>query len=171
VHDLTVSVAEIIDRPGEYREIKVSEPMAGVRTALARLDDGPVKADLRAESVVEGILVTGRIGGDARLQCARCLTEFSSPLDLEVCELFVRPGHRGSDEDAYRVTGTEIHLEPLLRDSLSLSLPLRPLCRTDCKGICATCGADLNAGPCLCSEDDVDPRWAPLSALRERLQS
>jgi uncharacterized protein len=170
VPDLTVSVAEILDRPGEYREITVSEPVSGVRNALARLDDGAVTAALRAESVVEGILVTGRVGGATVLQCARCLSEFRSAVDLEVCELYVGPGHAG-DDDVYRVAGTEIHLEPMLRDSITLALPLRPLCRPGCKGICARCGADLNAGPCECSEDDVDPRWAPLTALREKLET
>jgi uncharacterized protein len=57
----------------------------------------------------------------------------------------------------------------MLRDAVTLALPLRPLCREDCKGLCARCGNDLNAGPCDCGGDDIDPRWEALAALRERL--
>jgi uncharacterized protein len=74
-------------------------------------------------------------------------------------------------DDSYRVTGTEIHLEPMLRDALTLSLPLNPLCKRDCKGLCSGCGVDLNVAACICVENDVDPRWAPLEALRARLEN
>jgi uncharacterized protein len=56
-------------------------------------------------------------------------------------------------------------LRPLVRDALLLELPLAPLCRPDCRGLCARCGADLNAGPCSCVADR-DPRWGALDALR-----
>ncbi|MGH2730855.1 MAG: YceD family protein, partial [Actinomycetota bacterium] len=56
-------------------------------------------------------------------------------------------------------------------DALTLALPLNPVCRASCKGLCAHCGADLNRGPCNCAAEETDPRWAPLAALRERLES
>ncbi|CAN5730843.1 DUF177 domain-containing protein [soil metagenome] len=170
MQDLTVSVADILGRPGEYRDIDVQATLPGVRTALARLDDVPVGVALRAESVVEGILVTGRVEGRAALECARCLSERRAPVTLEVCELYVTPERRVADEDAYALTGTDMELEPMLRDALALALPLHPLCRDDCKGLCARCGRDLNDGWCDCREEETDPRWAALSVLRERLE-
>jgi uncharacterized protein len=170
VQTLTVSVAELLGRPGEYRDIRVAEPVAGVGNALARLTDDPVEAGLRAESVIEGVLVTGHVSGSTALQCARCLIEFPSTVDVDVCELYVAPGHGApADDDTYRVQGTEIHLEAMLRDAITLAIPLQPLCREDCKGICASCGADLNSATCTCVEDDTDPRWAPLENLKQRL--
>ena len=172
MHTLTVPVAEILGAPGEYRDIAIHEPLPGVGTVLARLGDGPVHADLRAESVIEGVLVTGLVTGDASLQCARCLSEFPAGIEVEVCELYVGPDQPVPEgDDAYRVVGTEVHLEPMLRDALTLALPARPLCRAECRGMCARCGADLNAGACACVEDDVDPRWAPLAALRDKLET
>ena len=167
----TISVADLLGRPGEYRDIRVEAPIEGISNPLARLGEHPVRAELRAESVIEGILVTGRAASNTAVRCARCLAGFTSELGVEMCELFVAPGHEtGPDEDSYRVVGTEIALEPMLRDALALALPIHPLCRDDCKGLCARCGADLNQGPCGCVEDDTDPRWAGLDVVRERLQ-
>ncbi|MFN2389063.1 MAG: DUF177 domain-containing protein [Actinomycetota bacterium] len=170
MHGFRISVAEILGRPTASRDIRVLAPLAEVGNALARLTDGPVAASLRADSVVEGILVTGKARADARLECARCLTAFASQVAVEVCELFSGPGHE-APEDGYRVSGTEIDLEPMLRDGIVLSLPLKPLCRDDCAGLCASCGIDLNQGACTCTQVTTDPRWAPLEALRDRLES
>ncbi|HEV3472246.1 MAG TPA: DUF177 domain-containing protein [Actinomycetota bacterium] len=168
---LTISVADILGRPGAYRELHLDAPVPGVTTALARLTPDPAHADLKAESVVEGILVSGTLQADATLECARCLKAFDTDLSVDVCELFVAPGHEAqADEDSYRVAGTDIDLEPMVRDALSLSLPLNPLCDESCKGLCARCGKELSGGPCDCTEDELDPRWAELSQLKERLK-
>lgn len=171
MHDFTVSVAELLGRPGEYRDITIREPLEGVQSALGRMRAERIHAPLRLESVMEGILVTGRAEAGSSLQCARCLVEFRSRLDVEVCELYVIPAAAGADlDDTYKVAGAEVNLEPMLRDALTLALPLRPLCREGCKGICARCGADLNSASCACVEDALDPRWAPLEGLKEKLR-
>ena len=165
-----VPVDKIIDRPGEYRDLVVGGELPGVSTALAVLTEDPIDARLRAESVVEGILVTGAVHGLARYSCARCLKEIVGDVDLEVCEMYVAPGHEGPpEEDSYKIDGLEMDLEPMLRDAVALALPLNPLCREDCAGLCARCGKDLNEGPCGCKEEEMDPRWAALSELRDKL--
>jgi uncharacterized protein len=170
VQELRVSVAEILGYPGEYRDIRLDRPISGVGTALARVTERPVHAELRAESVVEGILMTGTVRAGTTLSCARCLEEFPSEVGLELCELFAGPGHEPSVEDeVYRVEGKEIDLEPMLRDALTLALPLHPLCREGCPGLCARCGRRLDVGSCECFQEETDPRWAELDALREKL--
>jgi uncharacterized protein len=170
VQELRVSVAEILGYPGEYRDIRLDRPISGVRTALAGVTEAPVHAELRAESVVEGILMTGTVRARTTLSCARCLDEFPSEVRIELCELFAGPGHEPSVEDeAYRVEGKEVDLEPMLRDALTLALPLHPLCREECPGLCARCGRRLDVGSCDCFEEETDPRWAELDALREKL--
>ena len=166
MQDVKISVAQILGRPGASRDIHLSRSLEGVETVLAAVAESPLDARLRAESVVEGILVSGSVGAGTQLQCARCLRPFSSEVSIEVCELFVEgPG----EEDAYAVDDEAIDLEPMLRDALTLALPLRPLCRADCAGLCVSCGRDLNEGPCECSHEEPDPRWAGLSGLREQL--
>lgn len=165
------SVAEILGQPGHYRDIEVSEHLGDVRNALVSLTDDPIAAHLRAEAVVEGVLVTGTIEGTVAARCARCLTDIPTDgISVEACELFVAPGHElPEEEEAYEVEGFDIDLEPMVRDLVALSMPLNPVCKQDCKGLCATCGKDLNEGPCSCVQDETDPRWAALSELRDKL--
>jgi uncharacterized protein len=168
---LIVSVADIIGRPGKYRDIALQAWLQPVGNALARLEEQEVGAHLRAESVVEGVLVTGRLEALAALDCARCLSPNSAPISVEVCELFVSTPEVAGEDEAYRLRDTDMDLGPMLVDALTLALPLRPLCREDCRGLCATCGTNLNEGECDCTQETLDPRWAPLAALRERLES
>lgn len=170
MHNFIVSVAEILARPGEYRDFEVRDRLDAAQTSLARLSDEGVTARLRAESVVEGILFTGRVSSDATLECARCLEPFQETLTAEVCELAYSPGH-ATEEDAYRVMGTDVDLEPMIRDVMVLALPLNPVCSESCKGLCAGCGADLNETVCTCTTDETDPRWAELDELRARLEA
>jgi DUF177 domain-containing protein len=169
VSDFILPVAEILGRPGHYRDVELAHPVPGARTTLARADETATRARLRAESVIEGILVSGRVAGRASSQCARCLAEVGLDVELEVCELFLAPG-AGPVDDAYVVDGTTIDLEPMLRDALTLSLPLNPLCRTDCQGLCPLCGCDLNRDSCGCVVEEKDPRWGALDELRARLE-
>ena len=171
MQDLNLPVGDLLGRPGEYRDFTVSPVLTQVRNALARLSHRPIDADLRAESVVEGILITGTVNADGDFQCARCLASFDLPLSLELCELYVAPGHEGPpDEDNYKVSAKEVHLEPMLRDAITLALPLNPICREDCAGLCSGCGRNLNTDASICVHEETDPRWAELAVLRERLQ-
>lgn len=166
---LTHSVADIVGRPGQYRDLSIWAPLPGVGNALARLGRNPAEASLRLESVVEGILATGYVRSDGVFECARCLDEVEGRVSAEICELFVTAEHVAAREDAYPLSGVELDLEPMLRDALALALPLRPLCRADCPGLCAQCGRRLDGSACDCAQEDMDPRWAALSALRDRL--
>ena len=120
-------------------------------------------ADLLLESVIEGIVVSGRVGGTWRLRCARCLTEFDQPFEVRVSELFVRSPD--DDADAYPL-GPDGELDPdqMVRDAVGVEMPFSPLCRPDCKGLCEVCGGDRNLGECP-GHEDVDPRFAVLADL------
>jgi uncharacterized protein len=168
VLNLTFSVADMVGHPGRRRDIVVAAPVPEAGVTLARLGDNPVEAELCAQSVVEGVLVTGRLRGSASANCARCARPVPLDIALELCELFVEPGHELADE-AYELSGTDIDLEPVFRDALTLALPLNPLCEADCKGLCPHCGRDLNEGACSCRVESVDPRWAPLEELKMKL--
>ncbi len=122
-----------------------------------------LELDLRLEAVVEGVLVSGTARGALRGECARCLEAVDDEVVADVQELFVHPGeHVGEDER--RLQGDLLDLEPTVRDAVVLALPLSPVCREDCPGLCPDCGARLadDPGP---AHDTTDPRWDRLAAL------
>ena len=125
----------------------------------------PIDLDLMLEAVVEGVLVTGSASVQLRGECVRCLTEVSDEIVVDLQELYVHPGSEADEEEAGRLEGDLIDLEPLFRDAVVLDLPFQPLCRIECRGLCAECGADLNADPDHGHDAPFDPRWAKLSAL------
>ena len=123
----------------------------------------PVDLELRLESVVEGVLVTGTAVVQLQGQCARCLEQISYDEEVDLQELYLYPDKEPDDDEASRLEADLIDLEPLLRDTVVLDLPFTPLCRPDCAGLCLDCGANLNKDPDHRHDDHVDPRWAALT--------
>ncbi len=123
----------------------------------------PVDLELRLESVVEGVLVTGIAVVQLQGQCARCLEPISFAEEVDLQELYLYPDKEPDDEEASRLEAELIDLEPLLRDTVVLDLPFTPLCRPDCAGLCPDCGANFNADPDHRHEDRIDPRWVALT--------
>jgi uncharacterized protein len=159
-----IDVRDLVGRPGASREQPIRGTLDGLGSELARVpDDAPVAGTLLLESVVEGILVSGRLEGTMTLRCARCLTEFTRPFAVEVHELFTSRPDEEADE--YPLD-PELGIDPdqMLRDAIGVELPFSPLCRPDCLGLCEVCGGDRNLGECP-GHDDVDPRFAVLSEL------
>lgn len=161
---VAVDVRDLIGLPGTSRTVDVAEPVSGLRTELAHVpDDRPVGAHLLAESLVEGVLVGGTLSGVQVVRCARCLASSDQPFSIEVQELFA-PGASATD-DEYPIVEGFLDLEPMIRDAVVLAMPLAPLCRPDCLGLCSRCGEDRNLDECTCPPE-VDSRWAALSAIR-----
>lgn len=154
-------------RAGAMKVIQTSvDAPAGLGIAVIGVTPGsPIELDLRLESVVEGVLVTGTARVAVSGECVRCLTEISDEMEIDVQELFVYPDSEASEDEASRLEGDLIDLEPLLRDEVVLELPFQPLCRDDCAGLCVDCGANLNVDPDHTHGVAVDPRWDTLRGL------
>jgi uncharacterized protein len=125
----------------------------------------PVELDLRLESVIEGVLVSGTAAATVHGQCVRCLREISDKVEVDLQELFVYPGSTATEDEASRLEGDLIDLEPLLRDDVVLGLPFQPLCQTDCAGLCPVCGVNLNDDPAHGHGSETDSRWDALRGL------
>lgn len=123
-----------------------------------------VGVDLVLASFSGGLSAVGELRSPWRGICRRCSVEIEGELVVHVAERFLDPATI-LDDEAYPIEGDQVDLAPLVHDAVFLDLPIAPLCRPDCKGLCATCGADLNEGPCHCPPA-ADPRWATLDALR-----
>lgn len=123
-----------------------------------------VSVDLTLQSYAGGIAASGVVAAPWHGVCRRCGAPVLGMSVVEVAERFVEDP-APEDEDAYPIVGDEIDLAPLAHDAILLDLPLAPLCRADCAGLCPTCGADRNEEACDCRAER-DPRWAMLDGLR-----
>jgi uncharacterized protein len=164
-----LEVRELGRRPGSMRAVHTEVPApAGMSVGMAEIPPGlPLTLDLRLESVVEGVLVSGTVTAAVTAECARCLTPVSDSVSVAITELFAYPEsatEQTSDEDEVsHLVGDLLDLEPVVRDALVLDLPLSPLCRDDCRGLCAGCGERLDDLPDDHTHTTTDPRWAALA--------
>ena len=167
---LVLETHELGRRAGAMKVVRTSvEAPADLGIGVIGVPLGsPVELDLRLESVVEGVLVSGSATVVVRGECVRCLGEVSDELEVDIQELYVYPGVEPDDDLASRLEGDLIDLEPLLRDEVVLALPFQPLCRDDCSGLCVECGANLNNDPGHRHEARLDPRWEALRGLEDR---
>ncbi|NNG19572.1 DUF177 domain-containing protein [Naumannella sp. ID2617S] len=167
---LVIDTHDLGRRAGAMKELHTStEAPEGIGGDVIGVPTGsPIQLDLRLESVVEGVLVTGTAEVTVVGQCGRCLDPIEQGLEIDVQELYLYPGTEPDDAEASRMEGELIDLEPLVRDEVVLELPFMPLCRDDCEGLCPTCGANLNADPEHRHDEAVDPRWGDLAAWQNR---
>jgi DUF177 domain-containing protein len=165
--DLVLDTHELERRPGALKLVRTNvEAPENLGIGVIGVPAGsPVELDLRLESVVEGVLVTGAASVAISGECVRCLGAIVDGLEIDVQELFIYPGNEAAEEEASRLEGDLIDLEPLLRDAVVLELPFQPLCAPDCAGLCPQCGANLNDDPEHSHEAPLDPRWAALGRL------
>jgi uncharacterized protein len=121
----------------------------------------------------EEVRLRGTIRTEVELLCDRCAAPSRAPLEVEFDARFIpQTAAAVEDESVELLTedlglaayeGDAVDLDDLVREQILLALPSRNLCREDCKGLCAKCGADLNAGGCSCERGETDPRWAALA--------
>jgi uncharacterized protein len=171
---LAVDVRELLQHPGAHKHVVLRATLPDLATPVASVPAGsPVTADAEIESVVEGLLVTGKVGATVTLRCVRCLRDVEHELEVEVRELFTLRSRDGGEEDeGYAVLPDDrLPLDTMARDALVLAFPPFPLCRPDCAGLCPECGADRNTSDCgHGGSGAVDPRWAALAGLRQELE-
>lgn len=172
---LVLSTRELARRPGTMLELqRTVELSEDLGTDIIAIKAGsPVQIEVRLESVVEGVLVTGSVSGTATGACVRCLDPVDQPVEGTFQELFAytdRAAHHhevaaAADEDeVHELVGDLVDLEPVIRDAVVPTLPFQPVCREDCPGLCPQCGARLADDP-EHHHEVIDPRWSALSGL------
>lgn len=165
---------------GDGLKIRVSGLSAGtheyslrVPSSDLQLDanfDSPVEVKVRLEKLARQIIVRSEISTSASFSCDRCLADFRQRITAAYSIIYVEDGSEAGrfppeDVRIMRNDATVIDLSEDVREMTLLSVPLKLLCRPDCRGLCAGCGADLNAGEHDCAKKAVDARWHDLEKL------
>jgi uncharacterized protein len=159
---LMVPVGDLIGSPGKDRPFGASLPVE-LRFENARVE-GPMEVSGRAIGLIDAVEADFTVSAMAHLTCTRCLSEWEARIEAHSQQFF----RRVPDEEGYPIVGDEIDLYEPARDELALALPTSPLCREDCRGLCPTCGTDLNGDPCGGHGDDSD---SPFATLRDLFDS
>jgi uncharacterized protein len=133
---------------------------------LTDLEVDYLRGIVQAIRVQGGLLVQGTVESQLRLECVRCLEPFALPISLEIEETY-RLSEAGSRPGESYAVGEDgwLDLAPVLREQAWVDIPMKPLCRPDCKGLCPQCGINLNYESCECDDTEVDPRLAILKDL------
>ncbi len=166
---LVIDVTDLQRRAGAMLTVQrtVPAPTDLANAMIAIPADSDIVLDLMAESVIEGVLISGTASAQAQGTCSRCLDPLSQPITVDVQELFryedLEPLTE-EDEELPTFDGELIDIEPTLRDATVLGLPLAPVCQADCPGLCSICGAKLAEDP-KHHHDQTDSRWDALAGM------
>ncbi|MCL4426233.1 MAG: DUF177 domain-containing protein [Firmicutes bacterium] len=172
------NLARVAGREATY-EMEASPAALNLATEEAVFGKFRLKIHLRTTG--KGLVGNLEARGQVRLPCSRCLEEFVLPVEVffqqewrkEVSgDPLRRDGHRPGEaeqspwsEDLLPFDGLSLEIGEVLRDRILLSLPMKPLCSPDCRGLCPVCGTNLNEKTCNCRPEPVDPRLLPLQKL------
>ncbi|MFD0022556.1 YceD family protein [Streptomyces sp. NPDC058382] len=183
---LVFDTHELGRRPGAMKRLtrSVDAPKDfGIDGVVGVPEGAPVELDVRLESVMEGVLVTGTARASAEGECVRCLEPLSLEVEADFQEMFSYPDaddrnrsktadpvdDAEDDEDRFFLEDGLFDLESVLRDAVVLALPMQPVCRETCAGLCSECGVRLDENPGH-HHEALDIRWAALQGLAETVQ-
>jgi uncharacterized protein len=147
---------------GYSRTLEYAEPHAHIGDDL---DVRDLRGALTLTRTPQGILVQGALTGEVAGECSRCLDPLQVSLRGGIDELYYYPPSTAPEPELAIPDDLNLDLAPVLRDDLLLSLPIQALCRPECRGLCPTCGINLNREGCDCASSDLDPRLAKLRDL------
>jgi uncharacterized protein len=165
---MNFNVSTLMQEPsGAVRSYEVDE-----RVVLGERPDAPrVSGSVRLMRTDRGVWVSAGLDSEAPCRCVRCLEPYGQPIRMEIEEEYLQysePGAGASaddpDAEAPRIDeGQLLDMTRVISQYVDLSLPMKPVCRSECKGLCIVCGSDLNVSACRCDRDLFDSRWAPLA--------
>jgi uncharacterized protein len=168
------------DITAEAKEVTFAESETEINRILAKGPvreyqvSAPIAVNLSYYRAGTDLFFAGQMKAQMVATCARCAEDFNASNDRafrlvmapKSVGMETDPGLRADDLEFSLYDGDEIDLGPLVREQLLLALPTRPLCKEDCRGLCAHCGINLNRGQCQCRPPAPDPRLAVLRSLK-----
>jgi len=168
---MEINVSQLLKASiGTAREFSLDEP-------IIIIDEGGeshVTGTLKVTKTHRGVLVQGTVETAVPMECSRCLKTFKNKLTVDVEEEYFpsldinsgNPLDTPDEPDSFLIDEHHIlDLNEAIRQNALLAVPMKPLCRKDCAGLCQVCGVDLNQTHCDCNKDLIDSRWSKLTSL------
>ncbi|ORA07789.1 hypothetical protein BST14_26340 [Mycobacterium arosiense ATCC BAA-1401 = DSM 45069] len=167
---MALDITRLGRRPGAMVTLRKTVPSPSrIGLDMIAIEAGaPLDLDLQVQSVSEGVLVTGTVTAPTAGECARCLADLRSRVQVRLTELFAYPDSTTEatteEDEVGHIVDDTIDLEQSIRDAVGLELPFSPVCSPDCPGLCPECGVSL-AAELGHQHDRIDPRWAKLAGM------
>jgi uncharacterized protein len=168
---MEVNVSQQLKAPiGNVREYEIDE----VSDILGQGTGIRIQGKVKFTRTNRGILVQGTSHAKIPIECSRCLKTFDYNLSINIEEEYFPvidvntgvPVDIPDDPGSFKIDDHHIlDLNEAIRQNALLAIPMKPLCRKDCAGLCPECGKDLNKEQCDCQRHEIDPRWAKLAEL------
>ena len=172
---MNIVVAQISEDEGLDVHHLYREGELGLASGEGRLV-GQCELTMRATRAEDEVELIGDVRAVVEVECDRCLTSLSIPVESSFDLLYVPPTGTG---DEHELGENDLALgfyqdgiidgDDITREQIELALPMARLCSEECRGLCPSCGENLNLGECACSEDQSDMRWAALKELKSKL--
>jgi uncharacterized protein len=169
----TVSLDAVLDEPVPFA-FELFFSTAGLdREPL--LEVSPVRLEGEISRIEKGFLFDAQVAYAGKLECSRCLASYPFQTREEFSLILTKrapaPGQEivleGDDFDVYFYDEPVLPVAPIAEERIQMAVPMKPLCREDCRGLCPRCGEDLNVADCGCAADSADPRWEALRQLKK----
>ena len=166
---------QLADLPEGHTPLTREEPADALELREWLEPKGLLRVELDVERRGEQIALRGRCRVEGDQACSRCAKVYPAGMEAEILLVADRRGSDDPEDEAALEQdgsvlyhdGIELDLGPSLREALILEVPVAPLCRPDCRGLCSRCGQDLNDGSCQCTPAGSDPRWDALRELNQ----
>lgn len=168
---------DTIPEEGTYVEATISSASITIDMPGYSLDN-PLVFSGRLTRSAQNVYVRGNLSGAVNAQCGRCLESFDMPLNLDM-DIAFSPQREQLDQEMEMIEqdsnlayyeADSIDLLPEIRDLFLVNLPIRPVCRSECKGLCSHCGADLNVNPCKCEQHLEASPFEKLKGLKSKVE-
>lgn len=159
---MKIDISQISKVDGSSLDLDLSENLEDLSSAINGVDlTKPVSFKGKLTNISGILKLDGHIHIEYSAKCSRCLKDLDSQMSIKVQDSFVN-GDKLTDGDSYTYEGNRVSIDKALKDNIVLNLPVRQLCKDECRGLCSNCGSDLNVKQCECKEGQINPQMEAL---------
>jgi uncharacterized protein len=157
---ILLDVTDLLKERGLEKELRIEQELEPIETETQSVKPTkPFKIELKISNIDGMLRVEGKMRGTVKLACSRCLEEYKLPIFQPIDAVF---SPKPFDQETYPVTEGKIDIGQVIEEVLLLAIPMKPLCREDCKGLCPKCGQNLNFKDCGHKIEPIDIRLGRL---------